>query len=177
LASTASANVRSWPGRAAGAAFLDAPVVSMSRGLAALQLDVRAHISTGEQRNALFTDTAGTTWGDNIVLTSAVGVKATLYAPWIWNAVPLTPFVSIGFDHDFSYSSSLNVPAQPNFTVGDAITLFDPVRTSGSVEAGLEIASLRNMSRMTSSFVRFGGSFSETGGTMSLRVAFSPNLR
>jgi hypothetical protein len=94
-------------------------------GPSALMLDLRGHVGGGAQRSSSVTDTAGLLWGDDVISTTVIGAAGTLYAPTIWRGTPLVPFLTLGIDHNVSFSNSVSIPAQGNL-IGDTIVFSDP---------------------------------------------------
>jgi hypothetical protein len=100
-------------------------------------VDFSAHVGYANGQINGFTDNAGFTFGSARTQFGVGGAKATLFSVFPFNGWAWMPYVAGTVDQLFSYSSTLNIPAQAALPGGDVVNL-SQAQTFGGGELGLE---------------------------------------
>jgi len=133
----------------------------------AVALDTSAWIGYDKSRVGGFTDSTGFAWGDENLRYWAAGAQARLFMTiprgwWTW-----TPYVAATFSSQFSYSATLDIPAQ---TAQAADTLlFGGPQTFWGGRAGVSALAANGIEVGAQGFYRESAQFRVAGGQVFIR--------
>jgi hypothetical protein len=158
-------------GVAPPARITKAPPV-IGEGIRSVWLDVSAHIGYDRFRGDSFTDSTGLTTGALIERYGTVGAAAKIY--WLTvgrlgnSMVVWTPYLGVTYDHEFSYSHTLAVPA-----MGEVFTFLQAHDYVGG-QVGTILYFSSAVSASAEAYVKTSSDTTIYGGMLSLKYALLP---
>jgi hypothetical protein len=137
----------------------------------ALQLDVDAHIAYAKDQIGGFADSSGFVWGDEQVRYWAAGGRARLFMTVPSGRLVWTSYVAGTIDSEFSFSHTLNIPAQ-TMQIPDTI-FYGGAQTFWGGRLGVDVLDLSGIRFGAEGYFQQSSQYQIAGGQAYVRFPLS----